>query len=72
MDELPIDPSFGSHFFQNITSLHIGYITIDPNNSIDFLDDGWLQKQPKNTKGKFVDHFSFSQPLVTFLDGLTG
>ena len=72
MDELPIDPSFGSHFFQNITSLHIGYITIDPNKSMDFLDDKWLQEQTKNTKGKFVDHFSFSQPLLTYLDGLTG
>ena len=39
---------------------------------MDFLDDRWLQKETKNTKGKFVDHFSFSQPLVTFLDGLTG
>jgi len=71
-EELPIDLSFGSHFFQNITSLHIGYITIDPKNEMDILDETWLQEQPKKTQGQFVDHYSFDRPLVTFLDGLTG
>ena len=72
IEEIPIDPSFGSHFFQNITSLHIGYITINPNNSKDILNEGWLQDQPKISSGAFVDHYSFNQPLITLLDGLTG
>lgn len=72
MKDLPIDPSFGSHFFQNITSLHIGYITINPKSPMDIIDKNWLYKQKIKHQGKFVDHFSFDRPLITFLDGVTG
>ncbi|TVR72211.1 MAG: phosphoenolpyruvate synthase [Spirochaetaceae bacterium] len=30
IESLRVDPSQGSHFFHNITSLHIGYLTVDP------------------------------------------
>ena len=37
IDELDSDPSFGSHFFQNITNLKIGYFTIRKNTQIKIL-----------------------------------
>ena len=31
IDDLNPDPSYGSHFFQNLTSMHIGYFTLTKN-----------------------------------------
>ena len=44
-DNLNADPSQGSHFFHNITSLGIGYLTISQN-SADFINWHWLQSLP--------------------------
>ena len=44
MDDLPIDPSFGSHFFQNITSLHVAYFTVNPKNKKDHLVLDWIEE----------------------------
>ena len=46
MKSFPVDPSFGSHFFQNVTSMRIGYFTIDHKNKddlfyIDFADTSY-------------------------------
>ena len=42
METFPVDPSFGSHFFQNVTSMRIGYITLNHKNKSDKLDLRWL------------------------------
>ena len=43
VEKLNPDPSFGSHFFQNITSLHIGYFTIKKQNRDKNIDLNWLE-----------------------------
>ena len=68
----PVDPSFGSHFFQNLTSLHIGYLTIDNKNNNDFISDSWLNQYKPKEKGKFIDWYHFKYPFKTFIDGLSG
>ena len=72
MDDLPIDPSFGSHFFQNITSLHVPYFTFDPKNKNDYLDLEWMSKKSLVQSKKYVDWFHFDVPLKIVLDGSTG
>ncbi|SVA69613.1 uncharacterized protein METZ01_LOCUS122467, partial [marine metagenome] len=71
-EELPVDPSFGSHFFQNLTSLHIGYFTIDHKNIADFIDDYWLKDQNIKKKGNYVDMYQFNNPFKITIDGLSG
>ena len=71
-EELPVDPSFGSHFFQNLTSLHIGYFTIDHKNNADFIDDSWLIDQNIKKKGHYVDWYQFKNPFKITIDGLSG
>ena len=71
-EDFPVDPSFGSHFFQNITSLHIGYFTIDNKNSDDFINNVWLEKQKPKKSGHYVDWYQFNDPFKTIIDGLSG
>ncbi len=70
--DMPVDPSFGSHFFQNITSLHVGYFTIDPKRQMDTLNLDWIDNSALVEKNKYVDHYHFDSPMEITLDGMTG
>jgi hypothetical protein len=69
--DMPVDPSFGSHFFQNITSLHVAYFTIDPKR-IDILNLNWLPKENLVQSKTYVDWYRFEDPFLVTLDGTTG
>ena len=49
-----IDPSFGSHFFQNVTSMRIGYFTINHKKKTDKIDIDWINTQPVKKKTKYI------------------
>ena len=71
-DDLPVEPSFGSHFFQNLTSMNKGYLTINQKSKSDFLDLKWIKKNEYFKKYDYIDHFKFKYPLVTKIDGNSG
>ncbi len=65
-----IDPSQGTHFFQNLTSFGVGYFTVN-----DFLGDGvynqaFLNAQPAVNETAHVRHVRFSSPIVIKIDGM--
>lgn len=71
------DPSQGTHFFQNITSLGIPYLTLDENGEQgpgrrhrDFLDWQWLGQQRVVEEGKYVRQVRLDKPLMLKCDGL--
>ncbi len=66
-----ITPSQGTHFFQNLTSLGIGYFTIDPNVKQGWIDWAWLNAQPAETETAHVRHVRLPVPLEIRLDGRT-
>jgi hypothetical protein len=71
-DKMVVDPSQGTHFFQNITSLGIPYLTLRQTRAADDrLDWQWLARQPAQ-EGEFLRHISLPQPLVIKVDGKTG
>lgn len=72
MKEFPIDPSFGSHFFQNVTSMRIGYFTIDPKKPDDILDWEWLKNQELVEQAKYTQWYRLEQPLPVLINGKTG
>ena len=72
MEELPIDPSFGSHFFQNLTSLHIPYFTINPKNNNDQLKFDWINDDCLMESYNYIEWYQFKKPLTIILDGTTG
>jgi DNA-binding response OmpR family regulator len=64
-----IDPSQGTHFFQNLTSFEVGYFTIN-----DFTGDGVynqavLNALPAVTETEHLRHIRFSAPLTVKMDG---
>jgi hypothetical protein len=66
--QLKADPSQGSHFFHNITTLGINYVTISDKNK-DFLDFEWLTSQPLADQTQFVAHVKLDQPFILKVDG---
>jgi len=75
-DKIRADPSQGTHFFQNITSLGIPYLTLNENglqqdgSRGDFLDWQWLDQQPLVKKGKYIRHVRLGEPFVLKCDGI--
>jgi hypothetical protein len=66
--KLKADPSQGSHFFHNITSLGIGYLTL-LQNGIDFINWKWLQSLPADQKTDHLIHTKLANPLTIKIDG---
>lgn len=64
-----VDPSQGTHFFQNLTSFGVGYFTINA-----FMNDGvynqdYLNSLPAVEETKYLRWVRFSSPLVVKMDG---
>ena len=72
MKSFPVDPSFGSHFFQNVTSMRIGYFTLNHKNKSDSLDLKWINSQSTKQKTKFIKWIQLEKPLTITIDGQTG
>ncbi len=65
-----VDPSQGTHFFQNLTSLGVGYFTVN-----DFMGDGiyrqdYLNSLPAADETEHVRHVHFDRPLTIKIDGM--
>jgi hypothetical protein len=72
-----VEPSQGTHFFQNIVSLRVGYLTLppgaeDPQDDAEFLDWDWLDSQPAATETGHLRHVRLEQPFTLILDGREG
>lgn len=66
-----VDPSQGTHFFQNLTSFQVGYFTIDTNHPREggMIRKDILDAMPAVEETKFVRHVRFDQPLKIMMDG---
>ena len=67
-DNFKADPSQGSHFFHNITSLGISYLTTTPNGD-DFINWKWLQSLPTAKQTTYLHHVKLEKPLTIKIDG---
>ncbi len=64
-----IDPSQGTHFFQNLTSFGVSYFTINPHINDGTFDVDFLNKQKAFFETKFVRHVRFNNPMIIKIDG---
>jgi hypothetical protein len=72
-----VEPSQGSHFFHNITSFQIGYLTLGLGRAPDerdatYLDAHWLANHPAAYENQFVRHIELERPVKVLLDGFHG
>ncbi len=66
-----IDPSQGTHFFQNLTSFRVGYFTINPFINEGYYDVEYLDKLSVIYEDNYIRHVRFDQPLEIMIDGRT-
>jgi hypothetical protein len=66
------DPSLGSHFFHNVTSLNIGYLTVPWPRGNALLDWEWLRAQPVVAREGALVHTRVPVPLRVVMDGRRG
>lgn len=64
-----VEPSQGSHFFQNLTSFGVGYLTIEYNDDNSFIKQELLNSMPAIYETQFVKHVRFNEPLKIYMDG---
>ena len=70
LENFRIEPSQGSHFFQNLTSFNVGYMNIDPwARPEDLLDSEALDQLPAVAETDLVRHVRLDKPLRMFIDG---
>ena len=67
--DMEVEPSQGSHFFQNITSFMIGYFTVNSIQNNAFVDWDWLLSQPAVETKKFTKHLCFNRPIEIKMNG---
>jgi CheY-like chemotaxis protein len=71
LDNFTVEPSQGSHFFQNLVSFGIAYLTVDPQVEQGFIDWTWLTHQPAERETQYLRHVRLDQPLEARVDGRT-
>jgi len=67
--DLRVTPSQGTHFFQNLTSLNIGYFTVNEDSGEGFVDWEYLAGQPALGEIGPVRHLRFDAPVVVTMNG---
>ncbi|MFV0472472.1 MAG: PEP/pyruvate-binding domain-containing protein [Paludibacteraceae bacterium] len=67
-----IDPSQGTHFFQNLTSMGVAYFTISPYQNEGTYDIDFLNETPAMYDSEYIRHVRFSRPIVAKVDGRRG
>jgi hypothetical protein len=69
-DKLNAEPSIGAHFFHNLVSLGVSYMSIDRWEP-DRFDWAWLTRQKVSRETEFVSYVQLAKPIVLKVDGRT-
>ncbi|MCC8143256.1 MAG: phosphoenolpyruvate synthase [Tannerellaceae bacterium] len=69
LENYRIDPSQGTHFFQNLTSFGVGYFTINPFKNDGWFDEAYLNILPAVEETEYLRHVRFEAPVVIKMDG---
>ena len=70
LEGFQIDPSQGTHFFQNLTSFNVGYINVNPwARPGEKLDFDLLDSLPAQAETAFLRHVTLPEPLKLCVDG---
>jgi len=65
-----VDPSQGTHFFQNLTSFGVGYFTVNTYKNEGVYQKELLDAMPAVEETQYVRHVRFDRPLRIMMDGM--
>jgi hypothetical protein len=65
----PLDSSLGSHFFHNVTSMNIGYFSVQDSSTTDFINWDILNSQEIIQQTRYIKHVRFTNPLTVLMNG---
>ncbi len=69
LQNFTVEPSQGTHFFQNLTSFRVMYFTVDPIRGHGNIDWDWLSTQTSACEYTYVRHLRLDAPLEIKVDG---
>lgn len=69
LENYRIDPSQGTHFFQNLTSFGVGYFTVNPFKNDGWFDESYLNALPAVEETKHLRHIHFDKPAIIKMNG---
>lgn len=69
LENFPLDASSGSHFFHNVTSMNVGYFSVQHESSNSYINYQILRKENIEYKGKYFNHVRFQKPISIKMDG---
>jgi hypothetical protein len=69
LPDFPLDASLGSHFFHNVTSMNVGYFSINYGSNDGSVFWEKLNQLPAVEEGKYFRHVRFEKPLTIRMDG---
>ena len=73
LEHFRVDPSQGTHFFQNLTSFNVGYVSVDPwSRPGDRLDFSALDALPAVRETRYLRQVRFPSGIRICIDGKTG
>ena len=64
-----VDPSQGTHFFQNLTSFGVGYFTVNPYSGDGIFRQDILDSMPAVYETDYIRHVRFDHPIKIMMDG---
>lgn len=65
-----IEPSQGTHFFQNLTSFGVGYFTVNPYaDAQEFFDESYLDEQSAVFETSYLRHVRLEHPIEIKMNG---
>ena len=67
--DFPLDASLGSHFFHNVTSMNVGYMSIQHNSLNEFVKWDYLEKQELIEETHYLRHIRFRDSVCVVMDG---
>ena len=69
LDNYKVDPSQGTHFFQNLTSFKVAYITVNEYMNEGFIDYTYLNSIPAVYESEMIRHIKLPTEMQAVIDG---
>ncbi len=69
LPDLHLDASLGSHFFHNVTSMNVGYLSVSHSSRDEVIDWESLGREKSIFRGNYFNHIRFKTPLKIMMDG---